>query len=170
MRILLIFCTIGLLSQSCRRPEKPLTDTQTQEIILSATEVVQKVFEYSNNLDFESGLSYYSTSSNSYFISDGMMHSLADLKKAYKDIGPAVEDLHNTIESWNVDVLSPDVVTFTLPVKLRLKLKGIPEFTGQLVWTATLQKQEDQWMIVQSHESWLNCAEIAAALSPTKDQ
>lgn len=169
MRILLILCTIGLLLQSCHRPEKQLTEAQTQEIIRSATEVVQKVFEYSNNMDFESGLIHYSASSNSYFITDGMMHSLADLKKAYQDIGPAVEELHNTIESWNVHVLSPDVVTFTLPVKLRLKLKGIPEFTGQLVWTATLKKQEDQWMIVQSHESWLNCAEVAAALSPTDE-
>ncbi len=120
-------------------------------------------------MDFETGLNHYSETSNSYFITDGIMHSLADLKKAYKTIGPSVEELHNTIESWNVQVLSPDVVTFTLPVKLKLKLKVIPEFNGQLVWTATLQKQENRWVIVQSHESWLNCAEVAAALTPTND-
>lgn len=169
MRILILLCTICLLNQSCQEPENQLTEAQTKEIINSATEVVKKVFEYSNNMDFETGLNYYSGSSNSYFITDGQMHSLADLKKAYKNIGPSVEELHNTIESWNVQVLTPDVVTCTLPVKLKLKLKGIPEFKGQLVWTATLQKQEDQWMIVQSHESWLNCAEVAAALNPTKD-
>lgn len=167
MRILIILCTIGLLNQSCHSPENQLTEGQTQEIINSATEVVKKVFEYSNNMDFETGLNYYSETSNSYFITDGIIHSLADLKENYKNIGPYVEELHNTIESWNVKVLSPDVVTFTLPVKLKLKLKGTPEFEGQLVWTATLQKQEDRWMIVQSHESWLNCAAVAAALIPT---
>lgn len=169
MRILIILCTICLLNLSCRRPENQLTEDQTQEIINSATDVVQKVFEYSNNRDFETGLNHYSETSNSYFITDGIIHSLADLKKTYRNIGPAVEELQNTIENWNVKVLSPDVVIFTLPVKLRLKLKGIPEFTGQLVWTATLQKQKDRWMIVQSHESWLNCAEVTAALNPTND-
>jgi len=169
MRILLILYTICLLSQSCRRPGNQLSEAQKQEITNSATEVVKKVFDYSNNLDFETGLNHYSETSNSYFITDGITHSLADLRKSYKDIGPVVEELHNTIESWNVKVLSTDVVTFTLPVKLKLKLKGIPEFNGELVWTATLQKQEDRWMIVQSHESWLDCAEVTAALTRKND-
>lgn len=169
MRILIILCTVCTLGQSCHRPENQLTKAQKAEITTSATRVVKKVFEYSNNLDFETGLNFYSETSNSYFITDGLMHSLKDLKKAYKDIGPSVEELHNTIESWNVKVLSPDIVVFTLPVKLKLKLKGIPEFNGQLVWTATLQKQKDQWMIIQSHESWLNCSDVAAALTPIND-
>ncbi|MFH6770291.1 nuclear transport factor 2 family protein [Gaetbulibacter aquiaggeris] len=164
---LILLSTICLLNFSCHKQETELTEVQAQQIAKSAIDIVKKVFEYSNNMDFESGLNHYSESSNSYFITDGIMHSLSDLKKAYKDIGPAVEDLHNTIERWNVHVLSQDIVTFTLPVKLKLKLKGIPEYTGQLIWTATLQKQEDRWMIVQSHESWLNCAAVAAALIPT---
>lgn len=169
MRILVILCLICLLNQSCREQDHQLTEFQTQEIVNSATVVVKKVFQYSNNMDFETGLNHYSETSNSYFITDGIMHSLADLKKAYKNIGPSVEALHNTIEGWNVKVLSSEVVTFTLPVKLKLKLKGIPEFEGRLVWTATLQKQKDRWMIVQSHESWLNCAEVTAALNSTND-
>ena len=155
---------------SCQNQESELTEAQIQQITKSTTALVKKVFGYSNNGDFESGLNHYSESSNSYFIMDGMMHSLADLKKSYKEIGPAVEYLHNTIESWNVHVLSPDIVTCTLPVKLKLKLKGIPEYTGQLIWTATLQKKEDQWMIVQSHESWLNYAEVAAAMTSTNNE
>ena len=166
MRILVLLCLICIASQSCQRAEEQLTEIQKQEITSSATEVVKKVFDYSNNMDFESGLNHYSEAPNSYYITDGIMHSLSDLKKAYKDIGPSVEELHNTIESWNVQILSPNIVAFTLPVNLKLKLKGIPEFNGQLIWTATLEKQEDRWMIVQSHESWLNCADAAAALTP----
>lgn len=166
MRKLLLLSAICVMSQSCQKVDTQLTDVQKQEIIDSATSVVKKVFEYSNNMDFRTGLDHYSGSSDSHFVIDGTVNSLSELKEAYKEIGPAVEDLHNTIESWNVQVLSPDIVTCTLPVKLRLKLKGIPEFTGQLVWTATLRKQEGRWLIVQSHESWLNCAEVAAALVP----
>ena len=169
MRILIILCTICIVNQSCHRTEHQLTEAKKQEITNDASEVVKRVFEYSNNMDFETGLNHYSETSNSYYIIDGKIHSLTDLKKAYKDIGPAVEELHNTIESWNVQVLSPNIVTFTLPVNLKLKLKGIPEFNGQLIWTATLQKQDDRWVIVQSHESWLNCANVAAALTPTNN-
>lgn len=158
-----------IISQSCHQAEVQLTEAQQQEIINAASAVVKEVFEYSNNLDFEKGLNHYSENSNSYFIVDGIIHSLSDLKKAYRDIGPAVEALHNTIESWNIQVLSPNVVTFTLPVQLKLKLKRIPEFNGQLIWTATLQKQEDRWVIVQSHESWVNCADVAVALTPTNN-
>lgn len=165
MRILILLCSISILNQSCKRTDDQLTEAETQEIINEASEVVRKVFEYSNNMDFETGLDHYSENSNSYFITDGTMHSLADLRKAYREIGPSVEELHNTIESWNAQVISTDAVTFTLPVTLKLKLKGVPEYTGELIWTATLQKQENKWVIVQSHESWLNCTEVTAALT-----
>ena len=169
MRNLLVFLAISLFIQSCSSTDNEITKVEKQEIIKSATEVIKRVFEYSNNMDFESGLNYYSDSSNAYFVTDGTMYSLAELKKIYKNIGPSVEILQNTIQSWNVDVLSRNVVTCALPVKLKLKFKGLPEYEGQLIWTATLQKHSDGWMIVQSHESWLNCAEVAAALNPTSD-
>ena len=161
-----MFCLIAF---ACQQKQNSLSQIELKEITSSASVVVQKVFDYSNNMDFETGLNHYSASAESYFITDGIMHNLDDLKKAYRAIGPSVEDLENTIESWNVNVLSEDVVTFTLPVQLRLKLKEIPEYTGKLIWTATLQKQDDEWKIVHSHESWLNCAAVSAALSPSND-
>lgn len=163
------FCCICFALLSCENTKEPLTAAQIEETANSATAVVKKVFEYSNNLDFETGLTHYSASSGSYFITDGIMHSLDDLKQSYREIGPSVEVLHNTIESWNTSVLSKDVVIFTLPVQLKLKLSGVPEFKGKLIWTATVQKQNDEWKIVQSHESWLNCAQVAAALTPVAD-
>ena len=162
---LILLLALGIFVQSCQHSENQLTETQKQDITNAASAVVNKVFEYSNNLDFESGLDHYSDATDSYFIIDGEILSLSDLKEAYKAVEPSVEDLHNTIESWNIQVLSPDVVTFTLPVKLMLKLKGVPEYTGQLIWTATLQKQQGEWLIINSHESWLNCDEVALALS-----
>jgi hypothetical protein len=167
---LLVLSILLLLIPSCQSSDKQLTESQKQEIINLSSEVVRKVFDYSNNLDFESGLNHYSTSSDAYYITDGLMHSLEDLRKSYREIGPSVEGLHNSILSWNVQVVSKDVVNFTLPVDLKLKLKGIPEFSGQLIWTATLQKQKEGWVIIQSHESWLDCAEIADALTKSNDK
>ncbi|MCW5516021.1 hypothetical protein [Muriicola sp. Z0-33] len=163
------FCCICFALVSCKNAKEQLTKVQIEEITKSATAVVKKVFEYSNLQDFETGLTHYSASSDSYFITDGIMHSLGDLKKSYREIGPSVEVLHNTIESWNTSVLSKDVVIFTLPVQLKLKLRGLPEYNGKLIWTATVQKQNDEWKIVQSHESWLNCAQVAAALTAVAD-
>lgn len=161
---------LSLIMQSCHTEEKQLTESQEKELIASAQEIVLKVFEYSNNLDFEKGLEHYSEASGSYYITDGIMHSLDELKKEYREIGPSVERLHNTIESWNAQLVSKDVVNFTLPVHLKLKLAGIPEFEGQLIWTGTVQNQKEGWKIIQSHESWLNCAEIAAALIPENEK
>ena len=161
---------LTFLMLSCQGSENQLTQYQKQEIIASASEVVKKVFDHSNNLNFVKGLDHYSGAPDSYYITDGVLHSLDDLKQQYREIGPSVERLHNTIQSWNAQVISKDVVNFVLPVNLKLKLKGIPEFEGQLVWTATVQKQKNEWMIVQSHESWLNCAEVAEAFSPANDK
>lgn len=166
MRSLVVAVAVFTLGLSCTQTDTHLTTSEKEQIIASATEVVKEVFDHSNNMDFEAGLIHYSSSPHSYYITDGVMHTLSDLRQAYKKVGPSVEALHNTIESWNVDVLSSSEVTVTLPVKLKLKLKGIPEYTGKLIWTATLQKQENKWVIVQSHESWLNCAEVALALTP----
>ena len=165
----MILFGLGILASSCQNQNVTLTETQSNEIINSAKVTVEKVFESSNNLEFVNGLSYYSNDSKSYYISDGKILSLEELKASYNEIGPFVEILNNTIDSWNAKIISKDAVSFTLLVHLKLKLKGIPEYNGQLVWTAIVQKENKNWKIVQSHESWLNCAEVTAALTPTID-
>ncbi len=161
--LLLLFIT------SCQKQEKDLTATEKQEIIASAKVTVQKVFECSNRLEFIKGLDYYSNDADAYYTNNGTVSSLKELKESYGQIGPAVETLHNTIDTWNATVLSNDVVAFTLPIHLQLKLKGSSEYNGQLVWTGIIQKKKGKWVIVQSHESWLNCVEAAAALTPKNE-
>lgn len=171
MKILTVMILFGLgsLASSCQKQHVSLTESQKNEIINSAKATVEKVFESSNNLEFVNGLNYYSNDSDSYYVSDGKILSLEELKTSYNEIGPSVEILNNSIEHWNAQILSKDVVSFTLPVHLKLKLKGTPEYNGQLVWTAIVRKKNKNWMIVQSHESWLNCAEVTAALTPISE-
>lgn len=143
-----------------------ISESQQRQIIQSAANVVSKIFEASNNKQFLQGLDYYSDDKNAFFVSAGSIQSLSDLKISYAAAGAGVEELHNEILEWNSKVLSPELISFTLPVRLRLKLKGIEEYTGTIIWSAILQKTDDQWLVVQSHESWLNAAEVAQALNP----
>ena len=138
-----------------------------QSAIIEATKkVVNNIFQAANDKQYLKGLDYYAGGDNTYFVSDGVIHTLEKLKTIYATVGETVEDLHNEILEWHCQVLTPELVNYTLPVKLRLKFKGIPEYTGQIIWSATLQKIDGQWLVIQSHESWLNAAEVAAALTP----
>ncbi len=146
-----------------------MTESEKNEIINSAKHTVQAVFDHSNNLEFLKGLDHYSADSNSHYTNNGTILSLKDLKVAYSEIGSSVEFLSNSIADWKSVVLSNDTVVFTLPVDLKIKLKGKPEYTGKLVWSGVVHRTNGTWLIVQSHESWSNAAEAAAALATSEN-
>ena len=99
-------------------------------------------------MQFLKGLDHYSDDKNAYYVSDGVISSLDQLKKAYAAVGPTVEVINNEILEWNSKVLSPELVSFTLPVKLTLKLQGKPEYTGQIIWSALLKKENNIVIII----------------------
>lgn len=152
---------------SCEQQKLSLTNSEKSLIVESAKSTVQKVFEASNNHQFLEGLQYYSGDSDAYYTSNGEVFTLDELKESYSEIGPSVEELKNSILNWQATFISENTVAFTLPVQLKLKLRGIPEYNGQLIWSGIVQKRDGQWKVIQSHESWLNCAEVALALTPT---
>jgi len=166
-KVSIFILLIGVLffTQSCESKKNNLTELEKKTIINSAKLTVQKVFESSNNLKFTDGLNYYSGDSDAYYTSDGTIHTLADLTKSYNQIGSSVEVLKNSIKNWNSTFISENTVAFTLPVDLKIKLVGIPEYNGKLVWSGIVQKRNGHWIIIQSHESWLNCVEVASALT-----
>lgn len=153
------------MTEPSNKTTQLINDKERQGIIDDASLVVIQIFEASNNKHFLQGLDYYSTDKDAYFVSGGAIKTLEQLKSSYAIAGASVEDLHNDILEWNIKVLSPELVSFTLPVKLRLKFKGIKEYTGQIFWSAVLQKVGEQWLVVQSHESWLDAVEMAQALT-----
>ena len=164
--IFMLLIGVLFLTQSCENRKNNLTDLEKKLIINSAKVTVQKVFESSNNFEFINGLNYYSGDSDAYYTSNGAILTLADLKKSYNQIGSSVEILENKIDGWNSTFLSQNTVAFTLPISLKIKLKNIPEYNGKLVWSAVVQKRNNKWLIIQSHESWLNCLEVFQALTP----
>ena len=158
--ILICFFTFN----SCTSNEL-LTDEQKAQVINESTLVVQKIFNASNEMRFLEGLNFYADEDDALFVTDGKAKNLKELKEEYKVAGALVEDLENTILKWHTKVLSDKTVLFTLEVQLRLKLKDNKEYTGKLTWTATLQKYNDKWLVVQSHESWMDAAEMIKAFS-----
>jgi hypothetical protein len=166
LTLIVILGGLIMTQQSCQKETSDISEFDKKVIIDSAKTIVQNVFDASNNLKFLDGLKYYSGDSDAYYTNNGTILSLAELKESYKQIGSSVEVLENTIVSWNTAVLSRNVVAFTLPIHLKIKIKGIPEYNGQLVWSAIVGNKSGKWLIVQSHESWLNYSEMESALSP----
>jgi hypothetical protein len=138
-----------------------------QSTIDEAKTVVRKVFNLSNQLRFIEGLNFYSDAEDSFYVNNGTALTLNELRQSYRQIGASVEVIENKIIRWNATYISSDTVVFTLPVNLKIKLINIPEYNGKLIWTGVLQKRKGSWLIVNSHESWLNAAEVAEALTPS---
>lgn len=156
----------AFLACSCQ-PASTFTEAQKTAIADSARVVVQKVFDYSNKLDYKTALQFYSADADTRYIDNGSIYpSLAAMKDAYDQVGPTMELVENKVSSWDAVVLAEDAVAFTLPIRLRLKAKGLPEYEGNFVWSGIVQKRNGEWKIIQSHESWQNYAEVIAALSP----
>jgi hypothetical protein len=161
---------IILLVLSCQPQQATLTESQKSEIANTAKAVVQNVIDNSNRLDFKAALQNYSGDPDTRYIENGMIFpSLTALEEAYNEFGPTLELLENRIDSWDIIVLAADAVSITLPIQLRIKPKNLSEYNGRYVWSGIVQKRNGKWMIVQSHESWLNYTEVVAALTPPSD-
>ena len=165
--VLTLLSTFSLFS--CKEETNNLSEVQKQTIASSAKDVVQKVFESANKLDYKASLEHYSSDPDTRYIDNGSIYpSLDAMKDAYNQVGPTMELVENKIQRWDMVVLAKDAVSFTLPIQLKLKAKGLPAYEGQFIWSGIVQKRKGKWMIIQSHESWQNYAEVIAALTPKK--
>jgi len=155
-----------IILMSCQQKSTPLSDAQRTQIADSTRQVVQRIVNYANKLDFTSALSFYSTDADARFVENGTILPLAALREQYEELAQNLDLLENKIDDWNIVVLSADAVSITLPVHFKIKAKGLPEYNGQYIWSGILQKRNEQWKLVQCHESWLNYAEAMDALTP----
>jgi hypothetical protein len=152
---------------SCQNQPSSSEKSNNAASVDSAKAVAQKIIDYSNKLDFATAFQYYSADSDARYIENGAAYpSLAAMKDAYNQLVPALDLLENTVKSWDVVVLNSDAVLFTLPIHAKIKAKNRPEYQFDYVWSAVIQKRNGKWMLIQSHESWVNAAEVMAAIAP----
>jgi ketosteroid isomerase-like protein len=143
------------------------TETQKAAVADSAKVVAKGIFDNANKLDFPAAFKAYSADPDARYAENGVLYtSLDSMRKAYADFAPTLESVENTVDSWDVLVLGEDAAAMTLPVHLRIKAKGRPEYKGQYVWSGLVQKRGGSWKLIQSHESWLDADKVMAALAP----
>jgi len=157
-----------LFIMSCQNQTKSSEKSTNTLAADSAKFVAQKIWEYTNKLDFKTVFQYYSNDSDTRYIENGYLFpSLSALKESYIQITPNLEYYEISAKSWDMIELNNDAVLVNIPSHAKIKAKDRPEYEFDYVWSAVIQKRRGKWLVVQSHESWINAPEVAAAFTPT---
>lgn len=158
---------LTLIIMSCQNQSNPADKSTNTVAADSAKAVAKKIIDYSNKLDFQTVFQYYSDDSDARYIENGSLFpSLAAMKEAYTKIVPTIDLLENTVKSWDMITLNNDAVLLTLPIHAKIKAKERPEYQFDYIWSALIQKRNEKWVLVQSHESWVNAMDVIAAITP----
>ena len=157
---------IGKKSTSVKGPQPTISEMTKSVVTEAAKEVMQKIILYAEKLDYTSVFQYYSNDPEARHVVNGFLYPSVDaMKNDYDKMVPGIEYTQHSVKSWDVIVLSDDAALMTVPVQMKIKTKSSPEFKFDLVWSCVVQKRNDKWLVVQSHESWLNAAEVMAAMT-----
>jgi hypothetical protein len=156
-----------MLLVSCQKNSVSLTEEQERQVADSVKFVFQQIVDLTNKLDFKTAAKFFSAGIDSKYVENGhMFQSLAELEASYEQLVPALDFIENKVDAYHIIVLSENAAVVTIPISIRIKAKGLSEYSGQYVWSGAFQKREGRWIIIQSHESWLNYAEALAAMTP----
>ncbi|MBS1681124.1 MAG: nuclear transport factor 2 family protein [Bacteroidetes bacterium] len=156
-----------MLLSSCQKQSSSLTEEHRRLIADSAIQIAKQVIDFSNNLDFKSASDFYSADADARYIENGVLFpSLDAMLAAYAELAPTLDVLENKPDKFDALVLSKDAVSITAPIHIKIKAKELSAYNGQYLWSVIMQKRNGKWLIVQSHESWLNYAEVIEALTP----
>lgn len=110
----LILFVLTLFVMSCQKQTTTLTTVQKSQIEGSTKEVLQKILENCDKLDFKTVFQVYSGDSDARYIENGAIFPSLDLmKEEYNQLAASLELLENTVDSWNILVLANNAVSFT---------------------------------------------------------
>lgn len=159
--------TLTAVVIACRSQNHEQLEAGNTAVADSAKALAQRVIENSNRMAWDAAFADYSPAEDARYVEGGVMYpSLAALKQSYAELAPNLELVNNTVDSWQIVPLGSAAASITLPIHLRIKAKGRPEFSTQYVWSAVAQQRDGRWQLVQTHESWQNAEQLMAALSP----
>ena len=146
----------------------PVTSELTKSVVADAAkEVLQKVIDHMDQLDVNSALENYSNDPDTRYVENGYLYpSLKAYGEAYLKLVPTLEYLDQTVDSWDIVVLSDEAAVVTLPMHARIKVKDRPEYQFDFICSSVVQKRNGKWLLINTHESWLNAAEAMAAIGP----
>ena len=162
---------LAFMVNSCQSKTESAASVDKTVVADSAKAIAKRVIDNSNKLDFEAAFSNYSSDADARFTENGNTYASLDaMKAAYKDLMVSLEIVQNEVKSWDVMVIDAEAAMVTLPIHGKLKVKGRDAIEVDYVWSGLIQKRNGKWLVVQSHESWVNADKAMAALFPPADQ
>jgi hypothetical protein len=155
-------------SPSITKPQPITSDQSNRDLVADAAkEVLQNIIDNMDKLDVNSAFEYFSDDPDTNYTENGFLYpSLTALKEDFNKLIASLEFLDQTVNRWNVMVLSNDAAVVTLSTHARIKAKGRPEYEFDYISSSVVQKRNGKWLLVHGHESWLNAAEVIAAITP----
>lgn len=156
-----------LVTLACRTSGRMASDAQRRAVADSARAIAGRLIENSNRLDFDAVYRDYSRDADARFVENGVLFPSVDsMRRSYAGFAPLLERVDNSVDAWDIMVVGPEAAVVTLPVHLRIKVKGRPEAAGQYVLSLVIQRRGGRWQVVQTHESWQHPEQLMAALTP----
>jgi len=142
-----------------------LTETRRAAIVDSVEQVVHGVLDAANHRDAAGLLGAYVE--DAVMAYNGVIYSTKDSYRAALDsVWQALAGVETRPMSLRTMVLGPDVAVTMVPFALTLTGKSGRQVTGQGVYTMLLQRRQDAWRILRSHESEQHLDQLLEQVMP----
>ncbi len=144
-----------------------LTETRRAAIVDSVEQVVHAVLDAANHRDAAAFLGPYVEDAVTAY--NGVIYSTKDSYRAALD---SVWQLFTAVEarpmSVRTMVLCPDVAVTMVPFALTLTTKAGQQVSGEGVYTMLLQRRQNGWRILRSHESEEHLDQLLQQVRPAR--
>lgn len=129
-----------------------LTETRRAAIQDSVEQVVRGMLDAANHRDAAGFVGAYVDEAVMAY--NGVIYSNKDSYRAALDsVWQPLAGVETRPMSLRTMVLGPDVAVSMVPFALTLSAKSGQEVTGQGVYTMLLQRRQNAWRVLRSHES-----------------
>ncbi len=142
-----------------------LTETRRAAIQDSVEQVVRGMLDAANRRDAAGFLGAYVDEAVMAY--NGAIYSSKDSYRAALDsVWESLAAVETRPMSLRTMVLGPDVAVTMVPFALTLTAKSGRQVTGQGVYTMLLQRRQDAWRILRSHESEQHLDQLLQQVMP----
>ncbi|HTR21085.1 MAG TPA: nuclear transport factor 2 family protein [Gemmatimonadales bacterium] len=152
-RVVIVAVNLGWLAGlGCQMGPAQLTQDQRVAIADTAAGVVQRVFTAANQLDAKGLVDAYAT--DAVMAENGVIYSTKEAYRAALDSAwQGIQGINSRPSSVRTMVAASDVAVVMAPFVFTITAKSGRQVTGQGVLTALVQRRDQRWQIIRSHES-----------------
>jgi uncharacterized protein (TIGR02246 family) len=142
-----------------------LTETRRAAIVDSVEQVVHGVLDAANHRDATGFLGAYVD--DAVMAHNGIIYSSKSAYRAALDsVWQSLAGVETRPMSLRTMVLGPDVAVTMVPFAVTLTAKSGRQVTGEGVYTMLLQRRQDAWRILRSHESEQHLDQLLQQVMP----